>query len=79
LQRVVPAHHSDLVAICPDDAQLRGRDLFIALDALSGWGSDTSYLQTIAAAARDFLGKSRRKNLQRHRAEIFAVARAHGQ
>ena len=45
LQRLVAAHHSDLLAIRPDDAQLRGRDLFIAPDALSSWSSDTSYLQ----------------------------------
>jgi hypothetical protein len=74
LQRVVAAHDPDLLAVCADDAQLGGGDLFVTLDALYSWGSDASYLQDNAAAARNFFGKPGGDGLEGHRSQVLAVA-----
>ena len=79
LQCLETSDHADLMALGVDHPQLRRTDLVVTPNALSNRGSDTSYLQNNPAAARDFLGKSRSDRVHRHRSEIFAIARAHGQ
>jgi hypothetical protein len=70
-----------LFAVRANDAELRGRDLVVAPDALGRWSRDAinPLSNGYTTAARDFLGKFRGEGFETHRPQVLAFARAHGQ